>query len=78
MRATRYVCDQGKHHHPLADLTEVQPAVFLCTEHLTARDRARDQWAAQTSTSPLDRTTQMLLGIWHAEQERQKHGGASW
>jgi len=60
----RDVCEVGKHFAAKAVLTEVAPAIWLCDEHLKQRDAARDQWAAQTNTSPLDEDTRRLLGTW--------------
>lgn len=78
MPAYRYACDRCHERMALAILTEVRPAVFVCDPCIRHDDAARDQWAAQTNTSPLDEATQRILGLWHIRQRRQQHGGASW
>jgi len=79
MPAYRHTCDIGHHHAALAILTQVRPGVFICDDHMAARDKARDQHAAQTNrTTAVDEARQRLLGIWRAEQRRLKHGGPTW
>lgn len=79
MPTYRHVCEDGKHHAPLAELVEVAPATYVCTTHLKARDTARDQWAADTNiTGPIPQSERTRLNTWRAEQTRRQHGGTSW